>query len=366
MIPVTHVSGLERLLSAAVVLVMMAACGGEGNDGPRGETTTSASPTTAAPPATNSCTAGADGYALDYPPDWFTNDRGNAEPCRYFHPEPFQVPTATEPIGIAIVLRFAEMGFERIVREVTSSPGAIVLDQERRAVGGMEAARVRTRATGEGLLPQGALAVTYYVDFRSRTMVASAVSTAQGVTLERSSDVLDSMMRSLRRVPGTDEAPCSAATLSPHTETQPGLPGAAASMRDRIVRAAVACDFDALEELALDGPSRFAYSFGDEGDPGGYWRRQESSRGPRSPLRYLVAVLNMPHRLVEHHQDRRYVWPSAFAYERWDDVPPAEKEALKPLYTEGDFESFARFGGYVGYRVGITPDGDWTFFVAGD
>ena len=36
------------------------------------------------------------------------------------------------------------------------------------------------------------------------------------------------------------------------------------------------------------------------------------------------------------------------------------------LVTAGDFADMLEFGGYNFYRVGITPDGQWKFFVAGD
>lgn len=53
-------------------------------------------------------------------------------------------------------------------------------------------------------------------------------------------------------------------------------------------------------------------------------------------------------------------------YSSWNDVPQADREALKPLYDEGDIARFEQFGGYVGYRVVMLADGDWTAFVAGD
>jgi hypothetical protein len=40
--------------------------------------------------------------------------------------------------------------------------------------------------------------------------------------------------------------------------------------------------------------------------------------------------------------------------------------SLPPVAVTEDFESFARFGDYIGDRVGITESGDWSFFVVGD
>jgi hypothetical protein len=47
-------------------------------------------------------------------------------------------------------------------------------------------------------------------------------------------------------------------------------------------------------------------------------------------------------------------------------MPEADLEALRTLFTEDELQSFADFGSYIGYRVGIWENGDWSFFVAGD
>jgi hypothetical protein len=60
-----------------------------------------------------------------------------------------------------------------------------------------------------------------------------------------------------------------------------------------------------------------------------------------------------------------YAWPSAFVTE-WSAVPEADREALRPLYGDEDFAFWAEAGGYMGYRVGITEDGEWVYFIAGD
>jgi len=37
-----------------------------------------------------------------------------------------------------------------------------------------------------------------------------------------------------------------------------------------------------------------------------------------------------------------------------------------PLYGDEDFASWAEAGGYMGYRIGMTTDGEWVYFIAGD
>lgn len=157
---------------------------------------------------------------------------------------------------------------------------------------------------------------------------------------------------------------CSADALPPAVSDQPGLPPAVASVRRQIVEAAATCDYDRLGELASAGSRDFSFTFGGGTDPAEHWRRLEA--GSDAPLRFLAELLQRPFRRVEGGGPEVFAWPSAFAYGSWDAVPAADREALRPLYDDSDFELFEQFGGYVGHRVGITADGEWLYFVAGD
>jgi hypothetical protein len=172
-----------------------------------------------------------------------------------------------------------------------------------------------------------------------------------------------------------DGAPTTAApTTSAAGEAQPGcpdasvadpgpqedLPEAVAEMRAQIVAAALACDVAALEDLA--GPD-LVTSFGG----GGPERFAEAAASGEPLLTTLVAVLGAPHAAIASADGTEdYVWPSAFAYDTWDEIPEADREALLAIYTEEELDEIASFGSYAGWRAGITSDGDWRFFVAGD
>lgn len=159
---------------------------------------------------------------------------------------------------------------------------------------------------------------------------------------------------------------CGAAGL-PSVSTEQGLPDAVAKLRGAIVAAAVACDFEGLAALTS---SDFTYSFGGDGDPAGYWQSREidsATTGAVSPLTMLVQVLDLPYGTIDDGEGvTYYAWPSAHTYESWDAVPQADREALIGLYGAQDLADFEAFGGYSGYRVGITETGEWTSFVAGD
>ena len=162
---------------------------------------------------------------------------------------------------------------------------------------------------------------------------------------------------------GSGGRSCSAteaSTIAP--EAQPGLPAPVARTRQQILAAARACDYDALGRVALEGDQGFTYSFGDDGHPGEFWQQQEEHG--EEPLRHLIAVLQLPYRYLGEHD--QYVWPAAFGYDTWDDIPDGDKQDLSALYTQQERERFRMFGAYIGFRVGIGADGRWLFFVAGD
>ena len=155
----------------------------------------------------------------------------------------------------------------------------------------------------------------------------------------------------------TPAAGCSASSLSADLPAQAGLPDAVATLRDQIAAAAVACDYDALQELALQGGPGFTASYGSETSAADYWRGEEERGG--KPLARLVEILATP---FGRNEADFYAWPSAYT----DKPTEAQWQALEGIYTHDEIASFKELGSYLGYRVGITPAGDWQFFVAGD
>lgn len=368
---------LLRLLAAlAAAVTLLAACGDDAEEagGDAGEgTTTSRDPTsTGAPSAT--CTDPDAGFTVEYPRDWSVNDTSEDDPCRWFHPEEFDLPRAQEATEIAIHLQVLDAAFGEQVAAMDGSPAADVTAREETEVNGHQAVRFETVSTGEALTPEGVRGVTWVVNVDGHVLTTTTLDVAGAGTFADNVKTLDAMMRSLRfdtgdgsddsagaDPEGAEPGRCSAAGLDAEPEPQPELPDEVADVRRRIVRLAVRCDIDALADYARRG--EFTASFGgNRADR--LWRRQEQQGS--EPLRYLVALLDRPFGTEQVQGETQYVWPSAFAYDSWSDVPREDREALKPLYTEEDFEGFEDFGSYVGYRVGIVSAGDWIFFVEGD
>jgi hypothetical protein len=155
-----------------------------------------------------------------------------------------------------------------------------------------------------------------------------------------------------------DFARCSASGLNPSLPAQ-NLPPRVASMRARIVRAAVACDYARLERLARERGRSFEFSFGAGTSPAAYWRDLEHSRRD-DPLAKLVKILRLR---FARYRLGGYAWPSAYRLRPGQ----ADWNALLTVYSRAEVNRFRRSGiGYSGYRAGISKSGDWQFFVAGD
>jgi spore germination protein GerM len=157
------------------------------------------------------------------------------------------------------------------------------------------------------------------------------------------------------------EAPCTGAAAPDVLPEEPGLPAAVASRRAALFEAAALCDWPALEALMPD--DGFTSSFGLVDDPIAQWQREEALG--YQPMAFLSSLLALPYGTLEAGDATYYVWPSAAALP-WDQVSGTHRSALLGLYTEYDLWQFESFGGYVGHRIGITDEGTWVFFVAGD
>lgn len=161
-----------------------------------------------------------------------------------------------------------------------------------------------------------------------------------------------------------DEVTTTETTTVVQTETVTeqvavGLPAPVADTHARLLEAAETGDYDALRPLI---PSTgFEYTFGGpvEGGPIAYWQELERSTVER-PLENLEAVLRMPYTLSRGI----YVWPFAYDVADAGELTPHERELLQPL---GPLDTlFVEGTGYLGWRAGIDPDGNWVFFLAGD
>ncbi len=160
------------------------------------------------------------------------------------------------------------------------------------------------------------------------------------------------------------EVECSTAGLRLTLPPQE-LPKPVADVRERVFDAAVACDYETLEEIALEQGEGFTYSYGGDESAAEFWREREEAGaaepGPK-PMRALAAILAMPY---TRNESGSYAWPTAYQESPSDEDWQAIVDA--GLHTQEQIDSMRAGGsGYLGYRTAITAAGDWQFFVAGD
>jgi hypothetical protein len=140
------------------------------------------------------------------------------------------------------------------------------------------------------------------------------------------------------------------------TETAPNdasaLPDAVEETRRGLLEAAQSGDVEALEPFVTD---RLSYTFGEpvEGGAIEYFKQLEAQG--QDPLGTLAKLLQLPPTLAQGN----YVWPWVYTVQA-SDLTGYEKQLL------GEFADDFAGQTYLGYRVGIAPDGTWIFFVAGD
>jgi hypothetical protein len=141
------------------------------------------------------------------------------------------------------------------------------------------------------------------------------------------------------------------------------LPPAVADVRKRVFDAAVACDYDTLEQIAQEQGEGFTFSYGSGTDASEYWRDlEENSAETPKPMRALATILTQP---FTRNESGSYAWPTAYSEnptaDAWRDL------VYSGLYSAEEVDQMQEQNtGYLGYRTAITADGDWQFFVAGD
>ena len=156
------------------------------------------------------------------------------------------------------------------------------------------------------------------------------------------------------------EVECSTAGLRT-TLPEQDLPEPVAEVRERIFDAAIACDYDELERIALEQGEGFTFTYG-EGTPRPSTGASSKRAAPSSRcVARSSTILSLPY---TRNESGSYAWPTAY-----DESPSeADWQALvdSGLYTQEQIDSMKQAGSYLGWRTAITADGDWQFFVAGD
>ncbi len=151
---------------------------------------------------------------------------------------------------------------------------------------------------------------------------------------------------------------CSASGATVEVRSSPGLPDEVAAMRDLLLDAALRCD-EQLLRTAIDGSTMFTYTFGTPGDAIGAWWELEAA-GEQPFLRIAELLATTP-ALADGGEV--YVWPRVHTGRPQDTSDAAWAELG---WLDGPAVAAAKRDGHLDWRLGISVDGEWRFFVRGD
>ncbi len=145
------------------------------------------------------------------------------------------------------------------------------------------------------------------------------------------------------------------------------LPEPVRRMHDLILEAAKSGVIEQLRPLIGIGEDVTQLSFGGaEADPIAFLKGLSGDPDGQEILAILEEVLSAGYvHLDAGTANELYVWPYFFAIPL-DKLDPRQRVEMFKIVTAGDYEDMKAFGAYIFYRVGITPEGRWAFFVAGD
>jgi hypothetical protein len=145
------------------------------------------------------------------------------------------------------------------------------------------------------------------------------------------------------------------------------LPPAVREMHDKIVEACKTGDVEKLRPLIGSGSEQTQLSLTEiEGDPIKFLHDLSGDTDGQEILAILEMLLETGYVHVNAGKpDEAYVWPYFYALPL-SRLDARQRVELFKIVTAGDYEDMKTFDAYVFYRVGITPQGRWAFFVAGD
>jgi len=145
------------------------------------------------------------------------------------------------------------------------------------------------------------------------------------------------------------------------------LPQSTRRMRELILEATKSGDIEKLRPLLGTGDGATMLSFGGvEGDLIAHLKELSGDGEGHEILAILEEVLEAGFvHLDAGTPEELYVWPYFFAVQIEKLTSPQRVELFR-IVTAGDYEDMKNYGAYIFYRVGITPEGRWMFFVAGD
>jgi hypothetical protein len=157
-----------------------------------------------------------------------------------------------------------------------------------------------------------------------------------------------------------DEPACSQfGGLAPSSSDRPILSPAVTDTVEAVSAAASACDVEALNALMTED---FVYAYGQSGRQEAFKKYRDLEADDEPITATLVGLLELRPAVTV---DGTYVWPEQTQWDDddWAEIPDADLDALAHVYGQEDVGAWVTSGEFTGYRLGITGDGRWFFFL---
>ena len=97
-------------------------------------------------------------------------------------------------------------------------------------------------------------------------------------------------------------------------------------------------------------------------DPIAYWKKQSADGTGRDVLAAMLNVMSAGYVRVRTGQDEMYVWPY-FAEIDLAKLTPAQEVELYRIVAPSPAMPMKKIGKYSYYRLGISPNGVWHYFI---
>ena len=145
------------------------------------------------------------------------------------------------------------------------------------------------------------------------------------------------------------------------------LPAPVKLMRQKIIDAAKSGDVNNLKPLLGTSSDPTQLSVSDNvKDPIDYIKKLSGDGDGLETMAIMIDLLNSGYvHLDEEDDEEIYVWPY-FVAMPIDKLTKPQLVELFQIMTAGDLEEMKEIGTYSFFRIGITPDGKWRFFITGD
>ena len=145
------------------------------------------------------------------------------------------------------------------------------------------------------------------------------------------------------------------------------LPEPVRRLRALIIAAAETGEPEQMRALLGTGPTATRLSLnGSEEDAVDYLKSLSGDEEGQEVLAILLDILNTGFvRVNVGTDDEAYIWPY-HAEIPIETLVPAQRVDLLRIVTAGDVEDMTAYGSYNFFRIAISPEGEWLYFMVGN